>query len=471
MDLYAQFKYQYNLLVDRYHRDKSSKKSQDTFTPELIATVNTNVSKLCLNLSLHKNFKYFYLYMLNLFIQNLANAMINNLKRVMPYNIITHIKNIALRKNHNNRNVVNDNDIDNEIKLFESKINTNTFGRMYYNLTNTDVNICYDYIAVICFISYIETKSFEFVNTLTDKIISGETSVNLNFDNNSNSFFPNYIASNNNFCIDCIGCENCLCCYNCYNCTMCNCCINCRNSSQSMYCMNSLNSRNSFYVNKSNNIFYCHKCCSCDTCYYSDHITNCVNVMYVSNVANLYNNQKSFIQFTSKNLNTDKDNSKNKYIRCFQRRISNINKITRESIAEAVDENDMLINELLQNQSIPQLDIYYQYTQIVETCIKHSINNNKIHNSHVNVNDDFSLIYGCNYPSYNDVYFYNNGVRNNNKWNNTQLEFCKLDYNRNSNQCQKFMNSEFNPLNNGVRKRSSYYDDYNDYGYYKHARH
>ena len=471
MDLYAQFKYQYNLLVDRYHRDKSSKKSQDTFTPELIATVNTNVSKLCLNLSLHKNFKYFYLYMLNLFIQNLANAMINNLKRVMPYNIITHIKNIALRKNHNNRNVVNDNDIDNEIKLFESKINTNTFGRMYYNLTNTDVNICYDYIAVICFISYIETKSFEFVNTLTDKIISGETSVNLNFDNNSNSFIPNYIASNNNFCIDCIGCENCLCCYNCYNCTMCNCCINCRNSSQSMYCMNSLNSRNSFYVNKSNNIFYCHKCCSCDTCYYSDHITNCVNVMYVSNVANLYNNQKSFIQFTSKNLNTDKDNSKNKYIRCFQRRISNINKITRESIAEAVDENDMLINELLQNQSIPQLDIYYQYTQIVETCIKHSINNNKIHNSHVNVNDDFSLIYGCNYPSYNDVYFYNNGVRNNNKWNNTQLEFCKLDYNRNSNQCQKFMNSEFNPLNNGVRKRSSYYDDYNDYGYYKHARH
>lgn len=466
MDLYAQFKYQYNLLVDRYYHDKSSKKTQNTFTPELIDTVNTNINKLCLNLNLHKNFKYFYLYMLNLFIQNLANAMINNLKRVMPYNIITHIKNIALQKNHNNRNVVNDTVIDNEINLFESKINTDTFGRMYHKLTNTNVNICYDYFAVICFISYIETNSFEFVNTLTDKIISGETSINLNFDNNLNSFIPNYTVSNNNFCIDCIDCENCLCCYNCHDCTMCNCCINCKDSSLSMYCMNSLNVRNSFYVNKSKHIFYCHKCCSCNTCYYSDHITNCVNVMYVSNVANLYNNQKSFIQFTSKNLNTDKENGKNKYIRCFQRRISNMNKITRESIAESVDENNMLRNELLQNQSIPQLDIYYQYTQIVETCIKHSINN-KIYNSHVDVNNDFSLIYGCNYPSYNDVYFYNNGVRDNNKWNNIQLEFCKRDNNRNSTQCQKFMDSEFNPLNNGVRKRSSYYDDY---GYYKHAR-
>ena len=203
MDLYAQFKYQYNLLVDRYYRDKSSKKTQDTFTPELIDTVNTNINKLCLNLNLHKNFKYFYLYMLNLFIQNLANAMINNLKRVMPRNITTHIKNIALQKNHNNRNVVNDTVIDNEINLFESKINTDTFGRMYYKLTNTNVNICYDYIAVICFISYIETNSFEFVNTLTDKIISGETSINLNFDNNLNSFIPNYTVSNNNFCIDC----------------------------------------------------------------------------------------------------------------------------------------------------------------------------------------------------------------------------------------------------------------------------
>lgn len=467
MDLYAQFKYQYNLLVDSYHRDKSSKKTQDTFTPKLIDTVNTNINKLCLNLNLHKNFKYFYLYMLNLFIQNLANAMINNLKRVMPRNITTHIKNIALQKNHNNtRNVVNDKDIDNEINLFESKINTSTFGRMYHKLTNTNVNICYDYFAVICFISYIETNSFEFVNTLTDKIISGETSINLNFDNNLNSFIPNYTVSNNNFCIDCINCENCLCCYNCHDCAMCNCCINCKDSSLSMYCMNSLNVRNSFYVNKSKNIFYCHKCCSCNTCYYSDHITNCVNVMYVSNVANLYNNQKSFIQFTSKNLNTDKENGKNKHIRCFQRRISNMNKITRESIAESVDENDIVLNEPLQNQSIPQLDIYYQYTQIVETCIKHSINN-KIYNSHVDVNNDFSLIYGCNYPSYNDVYFYNNGVRDNNKWNNIQLEFCKRDNNRNSTQCQKFMDSEFNPLNDGVRKRSSYYDDY---GYYKHAR-
>lgn len=467
MDLYAQFKYQYNLLVDSYHRDKSSKKSQDTFTPKLIDTVNTNINKLCLNLNLHKNFKYFYLYMLNLFIQNLANAMINNLKRVMPRNIITHIKNIALQKNPNNtRNVVNDKDIDNEINLFESKINTNTFGRMYYKLTNTNVNICYDYIAVICFISYIETNSFEFVNTLTDKIISGETSINLNFDNNLNSFIPNYTVSNNNFCIDCIDCENCLCCYNCHDCAMCNCCINCKDSSLSMYCMNSLNVRNSFYVNKSKNIFYCHKCCSCNTCYYSDHITNCVNVMYVSNVTNLYNNQKSFIQFTSKNLNTDKENGKNKYIRCFQRRISNMNKITRESIAESVDENDIVLNEPLQNQSIPQLDIYYQYTQIVETCIKHSINKT-YYNSHVDVNNDFSLIYGCNYPSYNDVYFYNNGIRDNNKWNKIQLEFCKRDNNRNSTQCQKFMDSEFNPLNDGVRKRSSYYDDY---GYYKHAR-
>ena len=65
MDLYAQFKYQYNLLVDRYYRDKSSKKTQDTFTPKLIDTVNTNINKLCLNLNLHKNFKYFYLNVLN----------------------------------------------------------------------------------------------------------------------------------------------------------------------------------------------------------------------------------------------------------------------------------------------------------------------------------------------------------------------------------------------------------------------
>ena len=100
-----------------------------------------------------------------------------------------------------------------------------------------------------------------------------------------------------------------------------------------------------------------------------------------------------------------------------------MNKITRESIAESVDENDMLTNELLQNQSIPQLDIYYQYTQIVETCIKHSISNNKIYNSHVDVNNDYSLIYGCNYPSYNDVYFYDNGVRDNNKWNKIQCKY------------------------------------------------
>ena len=35
------------------------------------------------------------------------------------------------------------------------------------------------------------------------QIISGETSINLNFDNNLNSFIPNYTVSNNNFCIDC----------------------------------------------------------------------------------------------------------------------------------------------------------------------------------------------------------------------------------------------------------------------------
>lgn len=231
--------------------------------------------------------------------------------------------------------------------------------------------------------------------------------------------------------------------------------------------MNSFNVRTSFYVNNSDNIFYCHKCCSCNTCYYSDHITGCFNVMYVSNVANLYNIQKSFIQYTSKNLNTDKDKGKDKYIKCFQRRIFKTNKITRESIADSVDENDMITNEILQDQSIPQLDIYYQYTQLVETCIKHTISKDKIYDNHVDVNNDFSLIYGCNYPSYDDVYFYDNGFRDNNKWNNTQLEFCKLDYNRNSDQCQRFMDSEFNPLNNGVRKRFS---DYDDYGYYKHAR-
>ena len=461
MDLYNRFNQHYNFLIDEYHRDKSSMNVQNKFITDLTNTVNTTINKLCLDLDLHKNFKYFYLYVLNLFIQNLVNAMINTFKRVMTNNIIEYVTDTVSQKNPNK--VINiDDDIAKEISRFEKQINDDMFRQMYGSLTNKTTKDCYNYIAVICFITYLETNSFEFVNTLTDKIVTGETSINLNFNNASNSFIPNYTESNNSFCIDCIDCMSCLCCYNCYNCVICNCCINCRDNNQSMYCMNSLNVRNSFYVNNSINIFYCHKCCTCNICYYSDHITNCFNVMYVSNVTNLYNNQKSFIQPMSKRLYENKD----KFIKCFQRRIPASERISRDSVAESIDENIVLNHDIQPNQSIPRSDIYYQYTQIIKICNK-QISKNNYNSGYTNVNDDYSLIYGCSYPMPNDVYFDDNGFRNNKKWNATQLSFCGLDYNKKLEQCQTFMNSEFNPFSKNVRKRFPFNDNNR---YYKHVR-
>lgn len=456
MDLYDKFNQHYNLLIDEYRRNKSSKNVQNKFITELINTVNINVSKLCLGLKLNDNFKYFYLYVLNLFIQNLANAMVESLKRAMTNSIIEYITNLKTQENPDEEVDVNDDDITIEIQRFEKKINYDIFKQMYNTITNIKTNDCYNYIAVICFIAYLETNTFEFIDTLANKIVSGETSINLEFNNNINLIIlPVYTESNNNFCINCFNCSNCLCCYECTGCKTCNCCINCIDCSQSMYCMNSLNINNSFYVNNSNNIFYCHKCCNCKNCYYSDHVTNCFNIMYVSNVTNLINNQKSFIQPTFKYL--DIDNRKN-VINCFQRRINMLDNLTNDSIAESTNENIFANDDLSTYRKISQLNVYYPYTQIIKRCNKQLANNN-YDNTYTDVTNNHSLIYGCNYPISDDVYFKDDDFRYRTKWNDTQLSYCSLKHNKNMSQCQNFLKSKFNPLNKNNLKRPSFQHD------------
>lgn len=445
MDLYTQFNQHYNFLIDEYHRNKSSTNLPNKFITDLINTVNTNVNKLCLDLDLHKNFKYFYLYVLNLFIQNLANAMIDSFKHVMTDIIIEYVTDTASQKNSNKD--IND-DIAKEISMFEKQINDDMFRQMYDSLTNKTTKDCYNYIAVICFISYLETNSFDFVNSLTDKIVTGETAINLEFDRNS--IIPRYTESINNFCINCINCSNCLCCYECKDCMMCNCCINCIGCSQSMYCMSSLNVVNSFYVTNSKNIFYCHKCCTCNTCYYSDHITNCNRVIYVSNVLNLSNARNSFIQPMSKYVSID---NRDQEINCFQRRIFTRNDLTDTDIFNSIDKNILKNNDYDQSLTVNQLPMFYEYTQIINKCSKHNPSK-KCKDNYNDVNDDCSLIYGCTYPSQNDIYFADD--YDNMKWNNIQSTFCKYSNYVNPDRCNKFTRSRYNPQNKNYVKYNNY---------------
>lgn len=455
MDLYNQFNQYYNLLIDEYYRDKSSTNLPNEFITELMNTVKTNVNKLCLDLDLHKNFKYFYLYVLNLFIQNLANAMINSFKHVMTNNIIEYVTDTATQKNPD-KNI--EDDIANEIKIFEEKLNNDMFKQMYNNLMTIKTNICYDYIAVICFIVYLETNSFDFVNALTDKIVTGETAINLEFDSNTNSIIPSYTElSINNFCIDCIDCSNCLCCYECKDCMMCNCCINCIGCSQSMYCMSSLNIVNSFYVTNSRNIYYCHKCCTCNTCYYSDHITNCKRVIYVSNTLNLSNARKSFIQPMSKYLSI---NNRSQEINCYQRRIFTRNDLTDTDIFNSIDENILKNNDYYQSLTINQISVFYEYTQIIDKCSKHNPSK-KCKDNYNNVNDDCSLIYGCTYPSQHDIYFANDYKYA--KWNDIQSKFCKYSNYINPERCNKFTRLRYNSQNKNYVEYNNHRDSIRRY--------
>lgn len=405
------------LITDQQTKDaKIFRQSFVTLVDKIyIRLFRTNLNTQKLN-----NYKYFYGYVLSLFLQNCVNAMIESMMNVY----IKQLKNYENETYNKLQNILTEDDqsITNTILTYFKKNMIYNLDTIYSQIKKSSTTSIHNNIAIICLINYLQYNNYDFITDISIKI-KQEYKINLKIIDSQYDILLNVETNtSNNLCVNCKSCMSCLCCYDCNDCVSCNCCIDCNSCKNSMHCINSMYTEYSYYISDSKYLFYCHKCCNCNICFYSDHLTDCCKVSYSSNISELVNSTDSFIYESSINN-----------VQCYVRNILKQNHSTNPNIIFRYVSNipKDLINRVCDLELNNDKKIYFlDYSAIIDKCYK--THKTSFKTNYTKVNDKLSLVQGCNYPLQNDIYFIN---KNNENFDDIAEQYCNTSIGYNDVKC------------------------------------